>query len=355
LEVIPFHSLVLCSREHLELFPQHERLSHGAITYDLVGDERRDLRTIAFAEMHHRTSLKLSLGQRVAVLADELCNTQHQQLAAVAANQGAAVIDLRSRKIDRLATSLPANIMGHLRGNWRGITVVGDLHGDLQAFDAATTWAEARKHFVWFLGDIIDYGAKTLATADAVYHLVMAGNAAMLLGNHERKIARWLDQKENGKTHIRVNDGNRVTIDALEALTPLARKQWIGRFRSLLAHSVLMQQLDDITLVHAAPHPSLWNGKPNPTLIEQFALYGEGDQAHGKFRRVHRWIDSVPNGQMVFVGHDVISEFPLLVTGAKGGRVVFLDTGCGTGGRLSTADLRFGPDGLHLECFNRIT
>ena len=347
--VTPLHSVVFCDREQLDLFPPHERVSHARIAYDLVGDSARDLRAVVFAELRHRVSLKLSLGQRVAILADDLLVNQRRQLTALAGALGACVIET---PVLPLAQPLPADPLDFLRARWRGITVVADVHGDLANLTIARRWAEARGNFVLFLGDVIDYGADTLATSDAVYDAVMAGTAGLILGNHERKIARWLSQCENGKANLRLNAGNRVTIDALNALRPIARKQWIGRFRGLLSHAALIQRLGDITLLHAAAHPTLW-GTPAAESIEQFALYGEADHSSGKYRRSHRWIDAVPRDQLVFVGHDVIGEFPTVLTGAKGGCVVFLDTGCGKGGHLSTADLRFGESGLRLECFNR--
>jgi protein phosphatase len=275
---------------------------------------------------------------------------QQQLLITLATNQGAHIIDLRADM--PLVRMLPMDPLAHLRANWKGITVVGDLHGDLHALTTVIAWAEARQHFIWFLGDIIDYGTDTLETADRIYQAVMHGEAALILGNHERKIAKWLDQRENGR-HLRVSDSNLVTIRALESLKPAVRKQWVGRFRSLLSHTVLMQQIEQFTLVHGAVHPTFWTDTPNYPSIEQFALYGEADYSSGRFRRVHRWIDAVPKGQMVFIGHDMKAEFPTVVTGAKGGQVVFLDTGCGTGGCLSSADLRFTASGLRLECFNR--
>jgi Calcineurin-like phosphoesterase len=345
---VPFHSLVFCSMARWHEFAQHERLSQDNIMADLVGIGRRDLQTIVFAELCHRLSLKLSLGQRVAI-ADEMTAGQHAQLVSIASNQGASVIELTK---ETLAELLPAQPEAYLQSRWNGVTVIGDLHGNLPAMQQALQWAAARQHFVWLLGDVIDYGPDTLATADMAYRMVMSGEATLILGNHERKIARWLDQQEHSR-HVRLNDGNRVTITALNRLKPLARKQWIGRFRALLGHAALLTQFGNITLLHAAAHPSLWEGTANPTLVEQFALYGEADHSTGKFRRVHQWVDAVPSGQMVFVGHDVVSQFPTIVTGAKGGQVVFLDTGCGIGGHLSTADLRFIDNGLRLECFNR--
>lgn len=357
--VTPLHSVVFCDRAQLDLFPVHERISLAAIAYDLVGDtavnvwlptpSMRDLRAIAFVELRHRLSLKLSLGQRVAVLADDLLASQRRQLTTLAISQGSPVIETGALP---LVQPLPDDPLEVLRENWRGITLVGDVHGDLAAMTTACRWAEARGNFVLFMGDVIDYGSDTLATSDAVYERVMAGTAGMILGNHERKIARWLDQCENGKPNLRLNAGNRVTIDALNALKQPARKQWIGRFRGLLSHAALIRRIGGLMMLHGAAHPTLWE-QSNADLIEQFALYGEADHSSGKYRRSHRWIDAIPRDQMVFVGHDVIGEFPTIMTGANGGRVVFLDTGCGKGGYLSTADLRFGDNGLRLECFNR--
>lgn len=345
--VIPFHCVAFCDDTQLDLFPPHERISPHLIAHDLVGHAATaHLDAIVYAEARHRIELKLSLGQRVAVAGfprDPIGNLAHAQ--------GAQVHHIMSAPV--LATRLPADPYDYLEANWRGITVIGDVHGDLRALNRALRWAQERQNYVWLLGDVVDYGADTLAAADAVYAAVMAGNARMVVGNHERKIARWLDQSEHGRCHLRLNDGNRVTVEALNGLKKTARRQWTGRFRALLAHASLIQQIGNISLMHAAAHPSLWTHAPDSQSIEQFALYGEGDHSTGKFRRVHRWIDAVPAGKLVFVGHDTVGQFPTVLSGALGGQVVFLDTGSGTGGYLSSADLRFGNQGLHLECFNR--
>ena len=349
--VIPLHSIVFCDRAQFDLFPPYERVSRSSIAYDLVGDATRDLRATGFAELRHRVSVKLSLGQRAAILTDELLADQRRQLMTLALGHGASVIETETAGLP-LARPLPRDPLEYLRDNWRGITLVGDVHGDLSALTIVCQWAKSRGNFIWFLGDVIDYGADTLATSDAIYECVMSGTAGLILGNHERKIARWLDQSETGKPNLRLNAGNRVTIDALHALKAPARKRWIGRFRGLLGHASLIQRFDGVTLLHGAAHPTLWSN-PVPDVVEQFALYGEEDHSGGKYRRSHRWMDAVPRDQMVFVGHEKIAEFPTVLTGANGGRVVFLDTGCGKGGHLSTADLRFGESGLRLECFNR--
>ena len=57
--------------------------------------------------------------------------------------------------------------------------------------------------------------------------------------------------------------------------------------------------------------------------------------------RLLHWVESVPEGITVWVGHDVRSTDgrPLRRRGRAGGEVVFLDTGSGKGGHLSWVDL----------------
>ena len=361
--VIPLHSLILCEQaDFLPKFAPHEAVSLDMVCDQLVGAPRRhDLRSIILAELRHRVALKLSLGERVVVQTDGLNQDQRRQLVSLATSQGADVYaightedntECRAIEFPTFETVAPLSGDGarQLRDrHWLGITVVGDVHGEVGRLREALEWARSRSHFVWLLGDVVDYGKQTLETVDVVHDAVMRGEAAMVLANHERKIARWLNREGD---NLRISDGNRVTITALERLSSRDRNRWIGRFRALLAHTALLQQFDDLTLAHAAVHPSLWSA-PEQKAVEHYAVYGESDHCAGYYRRTHRWIDAVPAGQMVIVGHEIVAEYPMVCTGAKGGKVVFLDTGCGKGGVLSSADLRFTPEGLRLECFKR--
>jgi protein phosphatase len=358
------------------LFPAHEIMTPESLMMDLVGDtDRPDLMNIALTEMRRRVSLKLSLGERVVVASPTFSRQDHRiAFAKIAIAQGASVVYLLAPTMvdpalnggDGLATviahtnvrvikPLPANPLPLLRDHYRGITVIADVHGELERFQEAIAWAKSRKHFIWFLGDVVDCGAKTIQVLTQVYHLVMRGEAAFILGNHERKIARWIAHQESKESRsIRLSEGNKVTVDALMRMSADKRTQWCGQFRSLLNRSNLIMHLGTVAFTHAAIHPDEWSGKHEHQGIEDFALYGEPDATAAEFCLSYRWVDAVPSGKIVFVGHDVRSSLaPQVVTGAKGGKVVFLDTGSGKGGFLSTADLRFVATGLHLENFNR--
>lgn len=387
--IIPLHALVLVQASHcgdalatLEaIFPAHEITSPAALCRDLWGgDARPDLRRVVGAELRHRVALKLSLGERVVVL--DADRDDRQALIAVAEAQGATVLCLLAdrhasdpqdapgvavvRLSDdpwRLAHAVGEVPQAALQTRFRGITVVGDVHGNLAGLQAAVAWARSRNHFVYLLGDVVDYGPDLLATLRTAHRLMMSGDGALICGNHERKIGRWLAQQEdsrNGRATagrgVRLSDGNKVTTGALTRLAPSERARWCGQFRAVLARSRLLARLGQVTLLHGAAHPELWQPLSRGIReIEHYALYGEAQQPiRDTFRLSHRWVDAVPKGQMVLVGHDIRAAVPMVVQGAAGGTVVFLDTGSGKGGVLSSADLRFERDGgLRLENFNR--
>ncbi|RYF10057.1 MAG: hypothetical protein EOO77_22355, partial [Oxalobacteraceae bacterium] len=243
-----------------------------------------------------------------------------------------------------------------LRASWGGITVISDVHGMYQSLLSALAWARSRNHYVVLLGDVIDYGGDTLEVADEVYRLVMRGNGELIMGNHERKIARWATQVEGGRSSIRLSDGNRVTTNALNALGAPARKRWLGRFRGLIAQASHHRRIGNIVLAHAGVHPGYWNGTATPKELETLSLFGEFEPPPADGARPiqhHGWTDAIPSGTTVIVGHEIRSDHPLRVTNRQGGCAIFTDTGSGKGGNLSSVDLRFETEGqLRVENFN---
>jgi protein phosphatase len=387
---IPLHSLIVSVGESTaekrrligEYFAPHEVVSAAGIANELVGGYRTDIAEHVFNEMHHRASLKLSLGERVIIDAANLRRDDRVTLAHVGIMAGvpvfylacddgsdvyaanardiargdgiAEVIDSRSRfeVINRLPDEDALDAI-KLRG-YAGITVVGDVHGMYEALQNALAWARFRRHFLVFLGDIIDYGRKSLEVSDEVYRLVMRGEAEFLMGNHERKIMRWLDQQDAGKVTLTLSEGNRVTTQAISALAHQERRRWANRFRALVAASRHHRRLANILLVHGAAHDDLWHmtDRRLPKALESLALFGEVDRSapmrsDGYPNRTHGWVNHIPNGHTIIVGHEIRSMVkPLTQSNKIGGSAVFLDTGSGKGGQLTTADLVFAEDGL---------
>lgn len=392
---VPLHSLVIAigpsavSREALLVrhFPAHEMVSARAISRELVGEcDRPDLNSIVFSEVRRRAMIKLDLGERVVIDAANLRREDRISLARVGFDAGVDVYYLvcdpsgaTIRELDRFQSCEHEIMSGDgmrvgvidgrvdqpfpltkekpsldtLRREWNGVTVVGDIHGMRDSLMSVIAWAQARRHYLMFLGDVIDYGPKTLEVADDVYRLVMTGQAEIILGNHERKISRWIADR----TDQRLSDGNRVTTEALSKLGALAARQWQGRFRGLVARASIYRELGNTVFAHAAIHPDYWVGTASPRDIENMALFGEftldGNPNH-RPSRTYAWVDSIPHGKTAIVGHDIRStRRPLAVLGVPGGgTAVFMDTGSGKGGRLSSADLKFTEDGFRIENFN---
>src|SRR6202041_3834189 len=68
------------------------------------------------------------------------------------------------------------------------IRVVGDVHGDANAF----AYAAATDRFVVQLGDLTDYGPDNAEALRIMFRLIDEGRGLFLLGNHDLKLARSL-------------------------------------------------------------------------------------------------------------------------------------------------------------------
>ena len=373
-----------------ECFQTYEIICAENVREELVGDRsRRDIDGIVFSEIHRRVLTKLKLGERVVVSAPNLRRDSRVALAEIGVNHGvpvyylicddaeaeasarskyqsaekdvlrgdgiAEVIDLKVRSTEAVH-KLGGDIQDYLRHRYKGVTVIGDVHGMYQSLLATLDWARERNHFVLSLGDIIDYGHGSLETADEVYRLVMRGAGEMIMGNHERKIARWIDQNERGRSMMRLSEGNRVTTQALNKAGATVRDRWSSRFRGLVSRSPMSLQIGEFFFAHAAVHPSVWTGADTDSRVaENFCLFGEYDPTAEDERpaRTYKWVEAIPAGKTVIVGHDCRStQRPLVETNEQGGKAVFLDTGSGKGGTLSSVDLRFNEQGrLELQNF----
>jgi protein phosphatase len=213
------------------------------------------------------------------------------------------------------------------------IRVVGDVHGDIKGFSAAC----ATDRFILQLGDLVDEGPDSAGVLRLMFDVIDHGRGGFLLGNHERKLGRWL-HGENVRPGPAL-EATRATLDAAlieRTLLELDRAPlWIGY------HSYFF--------VHAAFHRAMLTQNPPPGLgpttpLLSRALFGQvvsGRKADGYPERVLNWVGHIPQDLRVFCGHDQRSNDgrPYVVRNDLGGEAVFLDTGAGKGGHLSWIDL----------------
>ena len=213
------------------------------------------------------------------------------------------------------------------------LRVVGDVHGDYRAFQAAL----GTDRFIVQLGDLGDHGPDSAGVFRAMFDVIDAGRGLFILGNHDRKLGRALA-------------GHAVRTDPALAAT-LAQLTDGLRDRALheISRAPAWLVRRGIAFVHGGFHPAMLQERPPPALgrvdpLLSRALFGETTgrmQPDGYPERILRWVDRIPTGIKVYCGHDQRSTDgrPYVRTGAAGGTAVFLDTGAGKGGHLSWIDL----------------
>ncbi|WP_369412714.1 metallophosphoesterase [Neoroseomonas alba] len=239
-----------------------------------------------------------------------------------------------------------------LRDGFSGLRVVGDVHGDARGFAAAVAGAEAAGLFLIQLGDLTDHGSDNPAVLRAMFGLIDAGRGLFLLGNHDHKLRRAL----TGQAVRMERDGLGRTLDQIaaapdgEALKARAIAE-IGRAPAWLVLGRLM-------FVHAAFHDGMLQhpsppdaGEARPEGLVGRAIFGQVTgrrSADGFPIRLTNWVDRIPTWLTVLVGHDNRSTNgrPATMTGLRGGRAIFLDTGAGKGGALAWQDFSLAEAGL---------
>lgn len=221
--------------------------------------------------------------------------------------------------------------------------LIGDLHGcaaELRALleklgwhsysldRPASPWAsecwrhpDSRRRAV-FLGDLVDRGPAILETLRIVRNMVQAGRGYCVIGNHDDKLARWLDGRA-----VNVGQGLETSVAELEPLAPEDKAEIRTFLAGLPAHYVF----DGGRLV--AAHAGLieaMQGRSVPA-VRAFCLYGEttGEtDEHGLPVRGN-WAAKYRGQAAVVYGHTPVAE-PEWVN-----NTLNIDTGAVYGRRLT--------------------
>jgi hypothetical protein len=230
-----------------------------------------------------------------------------------------------------------------------GVLVIGDVHAEFEALQRAAKYAAENNYFLLSLGDLVDRGPKPYECVELIYNLMMADRAGFCSGNHDDKYRRYAAgaKVSLAKDHVNTlaNVGEARMAEFLRMYTEV---------NTMALASGLFHVFDDFIFAHAASHPCMWEetDKVGNTARSRF-LYGETNgetYEDGLPVRLYNWIDEIPNGRTVIVGHDRSPIFnvpitePLERVNAQGGKAVFLDTGCGKKGFLSGAVLERTKD-----------
>jgi Calcineurin-like phosphoesterase len=247
-------------------------------------------------------------------------------------------------------------IASYVKDTFDGMLVFADVHGDFESYKRARDFAIGENFLFMSLGDLVDRARHPFEIVESMYNMMYAGRAGFTIGNHDDK-------------HYRGIMGNKVSFskDARQTLSDVGEErmsEFHKMYKFIIEDNMLsgvFHKFDDITLVHAASHPCLWEDgtEVGKTARSRF-LVGEtnGEKYDDGYPvRLYNWIDEIPMGKTVMVGHDKqpINNIPIhepkVVTNRNGGKAIFMDTGCGKGGFLSGAVILHGKKGFVIDRF----
>lgn len=217
-----------------------------------------------------------------------------------------------------------------------GIRVIGDVHGDFNAFQHAIL----TERYIIQLGDLVDHGPDSAGVLEHILHLLETERGMFVLGNHDRKLARALEGRR-----IRRDEALETTLQQIHAYDDLPQRAY-----EAIARAPAWQRINNLLFVHGGFHTNMLAESPPMTGIAEMssplsrALFGETTsrmQEDGYPERTLNWLDRIPPNLTVYVGHDRRSQngLPLETTGRLGGKAIFLDLGAGKGGHLAWIDL----------------
>lgn len=361
---ISMNSLVIVFDNNvLEQFPCHELINMNVIRKLIFGDKIDNINyQIVLNEFIRIIKIKLSVGERVVI--DNVPKDIRLLIINSIIEYGVPIYYITKSSIDDIDVLLGDNDKADviisdkfyfkiinpiddikkavIEYDYSGLTVIPDIHGSMSSLESAIHWSIGRNHLMIFLGDIIDYGNDSIECVNLIYRLIMAGRAIIVMGNHEKKILKVVNNMIDDKqSFIKISDANRKTINEIYKLPGIKKKQWINRFKVLCDYSRYHWVCDNILFAHGGAEPEMFNITTSRLEypMSEIAMYGTRfDHSEPKFE----WINRIPKNNIVIVGHTIRArDFPVIEIGKLGGEVHFLDTGCQKGGHLTTVDIRY--------------
>lgn len=219
-----------------------------------------------------------------------------------------------------------------------GLRVIGDVHGDVNAFQHATL----TERYIIQLGDLVDHGPDSAGVLEIMLNLLDTKRGMFILGNHDRKLGRALEGRR-----LRRDLPLEKTLQQITAYDDLAQRSYHA-----ISIAPAWQRFGNLIFVHGGFHTAMLSSPPPQTGIGEMspvlsrALFGETIsrmQNDGYPERRLNWINRIPYGMTVYVGHDRRScdGRPWERVGRLGGKAIFMDLGAGKGGHLAWVDLHY--------------
>ncbi len=209
--------------------------------------------------------------------------------------------------------------------------IIGDVHGCMSELSELVTklgWQlepelshHDRRKLV-FVGDLVDRGPDPVGVLRFVMSAVKSGNALVVPGNHDVKLAKALNGSDVSQGH-----GHAETMKALQKEAPDFQEEVRVFLHDLTSH--LMLDDGKLCVAHAGM-PAEMQGRGSGA-VRNFALYGETTGEVDEFGLPVRypWAEDYRGCVAVVYGHTPVPEIEWI------NNTVDIDTGCCFGGALT--------------------
>ena len=225
----------------------------------------------------------------------------------------------------------------------QAVDIVGDVHGCLPELlslmeklgwqrSPEGQWSHPQQRLLVFVGDLTDRGPDSVGVVELVAQMVASGHAALVMGNHDDKLRRYLLGNK-----IKAQGGLATTVAEIEALTEPQRQAFVTQALALFDDSCFWAgfapdaQGARVVVSHAAWKPDLVGQKKNK--VRYYCIYGPntGEVDEDGFPERLDWRQRYPKqAPLCVTGHTPYKGHPRLEH-----NTLCVDTGCVFGHRLS--------------------
>jgi protein phosphatase len=224
---------------------------------------------------------------------------------------------------DRRDDHGPFDVIGDVHGCYDELVgLLGELGYEVRDDGRTVDVVPPNGRKAVFLGDYGDRGPKTPQVYRLVMSMVAAGTALALPGNHDVKLARYLEGRR-----VQITHGLQESIDQLKHVSENERETIRAFVDGLVSHYVL----DDGKLVVAhGGLPAGLHGRSS-RIVRDTALYGVTTGRTDDYGLPERidWAADYRGDALVVYGHTPVAE----AVWRNG--TINIDTGCVFGGKLS--------------------
>jgi protein phosphatase len=239
-----------------------------------------------------------------------------------------AVVERRPLPCDKRAWHGPLDIVGDVHGCFAELCdLLGVLGYRVERLVKASGEPGFRVYHpkgrrLVFIGDLVDRGPDSPSVLRLAMDAVGRGRALCVLGNHDRKLMRYLEGQE-----VKIAHGLEKTLEQMASEPEPFRRRVLRFLQRLSSHYVL--DSGRLVVAHAGL-PQEYHGRCSPT-VRRIALFGvttgQRDE-RGLPVRVN-WALSYRGRALVVYGHTPVQEAIWI------NRTINIDTGCVFGNKLT--------------------